>query len=105
LVSQTAGSFQVCRLGAKTVASELRKELDHQLKSILSEILQHGRGHKYLLDHGFKPHPKHPLVLVLSSQKDKQNTPLTGFFLAGTKGLISWVLLHPLAELIDFAAF
>jgi len=78
--------------------------LDHQLKSILSEILQHGRGHKYLSDHGFKPQPKHPLVLVSPSQKDKQNTLVTGFFLAGTKGFISWVLLHPLAELMSFAA-
>jgi len=104
LVSQSASSFQVRGLGAETAQSELREELDHQLKSILSEILQHGRGHKYLSDHGSKSHPKHPLVLVLPSQKDKKNTLLTGFFLAGTKGLISWVLLHPLAELMCFAA-
>ena len=104
MVSQTASSFQHCRLGANPALSELKEDLDHQLKSILSEILQLGRGHKYLSDQGFKPHPKHPLVLVLSSQKDKQNTLLPGFFLAGTKGFISWVLLHPLAELMSFAA-
>ena len=104
MVSQSARSFQVCRLGANPALSELREELDHQIKSILSEILQHGRGHKYLSDHGFKSHPKHPLVLVLPSQKDKQNTLLPGYPLAGTKGFISWVLLHPLAELMCFAA-
>jgi len=103
LVSQTASSYQVCRPGTHSALSELREDLDHQLKSILSEILQHGRGHKYLSDQGFKPHPKHPLVLVLPNQKDKQNTLSPGFFLAGTKGFISCVFLHPLAELMSVA--
>jgi len=79
--------------------------LEHQLKSILSEILQHGRGHKYLIDHGFKSHPEHPLVLVLPSQKDKQNTLSPGYSLAGTKGFVSWDLLHPFAELTPLLNF
>ena len=50
--------------------SEFEEVLDQQLKSILSEILGHERGHKYLSYHGFKCHPKHPLVLLLTSGKD-----------------------------------
>jgi len=59
--------------------SEFEEVLDQQLKSILSELLGHERGHKYLSYHGFKSHPKHPLVLLLTSGKDGFNSLWTGF--------------------------
>jgi len=73
----------------------MKEVLDQQLKSMLSEILGHEREHKYLSGHGFKSHPKHPLVLVLSSQKDKKNTLITGPSPAGTKGPLSLGFVLP----------
>lgn len=95
MVGQTARSFHCRRLGANPAQSEMKEVLDQQLKAMLSEILGHERGHKYLSGHGFKSHPKHPLALVLSSQKDKKNTLVTGYSLAGTKGVSSLGLALP----------
>jgi len=105
LVGQTARSSSCRRLGDNPALSKIKEVLDGPIKSMLSEILGHERRHKYLSDHGFKSHPKHPLVLILSSQKGTKNTLVTGPSLASAKGSFPWVLFCPLAELTAFAAF
>jgi len=57
----------------------------HQNKTTFTDLMFHINGN------GGMSITKHPLVLVLSSQQDKQNTLLPGCSLVGTKGFISWV--------------
>jgi len=60
----------------KTSAGEMKGKLSGLTKSNLFETLRQERVNKNLSIHMPKSPPKHPLVLLLSSQKDGENNLL-----------------------------
>ena len=104
-MGQTTSFLKCCSVGANPAQPEMGDVLGQKLRSILSEVLGHERGHKYLSIHGFKSHQKHPLVLLLNGQKDNKNSPLTGYKLVGAREYFALGFALPLADLIYFSAF
>jgi len=67
-----------CSLGMKPTKGRKKGHSVDLLKPNLFETLGHERRHKYLSNHVCKGPTKHPLVLLLSSQKDNKIPPLIG---------------------------